>query len=109
MWNFPQYTFRKQAFSDFFWSSLEAARAKAGARAGVQASRMALKIRCKSFSEYLGILVAEAEDFGLKDPMSYLENFVSGDGEKSGGATERRSWRRQLRPRTEVTLVLIFF
>ena len=53
MWDFPRYTSREQAFS-FSRGVLETA----GAGAGARASRTALKIRCKSFSEYLGMLVA---------------------------------------------------
>ena len=81
------------------------ARAKIGARA--QASRMALKIRCKSFSEYLRILVAAEEtsttgDFIFECLVSCLDNLspdLGGVEELKGaterateGATEGRSW-----------------
>ena len=72
MWDFPQYTSRERAFS-FSRDALAmmeagartregarmgaGARKGAGARTGAQASRKALRILCKSSSEYLRVLV----------------------------------------------------
>ena len=92
--------------------------AGAGAGAGAQASRTALRIHCKSSSEYLGILVS-AGDFGSRGPSGDLEiSDLEGRKESEGatkkaieGATEGRSRRGRLRPWTEIILelVLIFF
>ena len=69
MWDFPRFTCREWALK-FSWGALVTmgARSRAGAGAGVgmgvgmeagaRASKTALKIPCKSSSEYLGILVA---------------------------------------------------
>ena len=97
-------------------------RAGAGAEAGAQASRTALKIRCKSSSEYFAILVAAAgalaRGFALKSQANWSDNLSPdlGDGEESRGAmegavegvTEGHSRRGRLRPRTEVILALTF-
>ena len=102
------------------------ARVETGTRVGVgaQASRMALKIRCKSSLKYLGILVVAAEasvtgGFVSKSPTGWLNNLSpnSGGGEKSRGATEGATeeategcsrWKH-LRPRIEFILVQTFF
>ena len=81
---------------------------------GARASKTALRILCKSSSEYLGTLVA-MEDFGSGVPSGCLEISDSGGGEESGGATEGatkgRSRRGRPRPWTEIILKLelIFF
>ena len=82
---------------------------------GAQASRTVLKIRCKSSSVYLGTGGAAAGitatgKFTPGGPAGWLNNSSpdSGGGKESGRATEGRSLRRQLRPRTEVILKLIF-
>ena len=89
---------------------------------GARASRTALRICCKSSSEYLGILVL-AGDFGPRGFLGYSEISDSGGGKESGratkeategameGATEGRSRWGHLRPRTEIILELelIFF
>ena len=113
MWDFPRYTSREQAFS-FSRGVLETA----GAGAGARASRTALKIRCKSFSEYLGVLVSVG-DFGLGSPSGCLEFSDSGGEKESRGVTEevteriteRRSRQGRSRPWTEIIseLELIFF
>ena len=128
MWDFPQYTSGEQAFS-FSQGTLETMGAETGVGAGTgakaQASRTALRIRCKSSSQYLGILVAEGGDlakgFPPKSPAGWSDNLSPnlGGGKESGGATKEategetkgRSWRRCPRPRTEVILgqELIFF
>ena len=51
---------------------------------------MALKIYCKSFSEYLGTLVVAVGDFGPGGLLSCLENSDLGGGEEPGGATEEK-------------------
>ena len=99
--------------------------AEAGTGAGTQASRTALKIRYKSFSEYLGIIVAAggelARGFSSKGPTGWSDNSSPDlEGRKESGrategamegATEGRSRRGCLRFRTEVILglELIFF
>ena len=96
MWDFPQYTSRERAFS-FSQGVSETA----GVGEGAWASRTALKILCKSSSEYLGTLVA-AGDFGPWVPSGYLETSDSESREEPGGATEGategHSWRGRLRP-----------
>ena len=82
MWDFPQFTFGERAFSSLSWGFLEAAKAGAGARAGAQASKTTLKIRCKLSSEYLGILVAAAGNFDFGGLLGYLENSDLGDKEE---------------------------
>ena len=59
MWDFPRYTSEKRVFS-FFRGTSETTGAETGAEAGAgaQASKTALRIRCKSSSEYLGTLLA---------------------------------------------------
>ena len=65
---------------------------------------MALKIRCNSSLEYLGIL-AVARDFGPSSLLGCSENSDSGGGEESEkvtqgeteGATERATKRRSRR------------
>ena len=99
MWEFPQYTSRKRAFNGLSWGFSKAAGAGAGAgagaRAGVEvgagarASRIALRIRCKSFLEYLEILVVAMGDFGPGSPLGCLKNSNLGGREKLGGVTER--------------------
>ena len=108
---------RKWVFSGLFqgFSKVAGAAARAGAGARARTSRTALKICYKSFSEYLGILIAVAGDFGPNGLLGYLENSDLGGREKLGGATgkkraiERRFRRGQLQLYTEVILVLIFF
>ena len=93
-----------------------------GAETGVWVSKTSLKILYKSFSEYLGTLVAvtgalATGDFVPKDPMGWPDNLSSDlrGGEESKGATggategaiERRSRWGCLRLRTEVILELI--
>ena len=85
-------------------------------------SRTSLRIFCKSFSEYLGILVAATGasamgGFAPEGSAGLSDNSLpdSGGGEESGGATERakegvtegRSRRGRPQPRTEVILKLI--
>ena len=94
----------------------------AGTETGAQASRTALRILYKSFSEYLGTLVAATGasamgGFAPRGPAGWLNNSSpdSGGGEESGGvmegategAIERRSRQGRPRPRTEVILELI--
>ena len=91
--------------------------AGAGAGTRVQASKTALRIHCKSFSEYLGILVAAAEalarDFvpeGLAGWSDNLSPDSKGEEESKRaieGAAERHSRRGRPRPQTEVILDLI--
>ena len=120
MWNFPRYTSRERAFS-FLRDALATMGAKAGvgagaktgtrarmgAEAGTRASRTVLKIRCKSFLEYLGILVAAAgalatKGFVLESAAGWSNNSsLDLEGrEESGkameGAAEKRL--RQRRP-----------
>ena len=83
MWDFPRYTSGKQAFS-FSRGTSEMTRAGAGA----QASRTALRIHCKSSSEYLGTLVAAAGDFSPGGLSGYSEDSDSEGREELGGATE---------------------
>ena len=88
------------------------------ARAGTRASRTVLRIRCKSSSEYLGILLAAAGALAtggfVKGSMGWSDNLSLdlGGGEESGGATKEAakecSWRGRPWPRTEVILELIF-
>ena len=141
MWDFPQYTSGKRAFS-FSQSASAIMAAGSGAGTGVRAgmgpgtgagtgartgmgaraSRTALKILCKSSSEYLGILIAATEasatgGFAPKGPAGWSDNLSPdlGGGEElkkaiegaTKGATEGRSWRGRPRPRTEVILELI--
>ena len=110
----------------------------AGTGTGARASKTVLKILCKSFSEYLGILVS-AGSFSPGGLLGCLEISDLGGGEESGGAmegvtegategamegategateeitegaTEGHSWRGRPRPRTEIIseLELIFF
>ena len=77
MWDFPQYTSGERAFS-FFQGVSETV----GGRARAQTSKTALRIYCKSFLEYLGVLVSAGDSSGC------LECSDSGGGEESGGATE---------------------
>ena len=131
MWDFPRYTSGERAFS-FSRDTSETTGTGAGAGAGARASRTVLKIRCKSSSEYLGILVS-AGDFGPRGPSGCSEISDSGGGEESGGVsegategvterttegategtTERRSRWGRLRPQTEIIseleLELLFF
>ena len=95
---------------------------RAGARTGARASRTALRILCKSSSEYLRTLLAAggelARGFLPEGPAGWSDNLSpdSGGGEESGGAiegategaTEGRSRRGRPRPRTEVILALAF-
>ena len=98
--------------------------AGAGAGVGVRASKIALKIRYKSFLEYWETLVA-AEDFGSVGSLGYSEKSDLRGGEELGGATEgaiegategamegmteKRSWRERLRSWPQVILVQTFF
>ena len=96
--------------------------AGAGAEAGAQASRTVLKIRCKSSSEYLAILVAAAgalaRGFAPEGQAGWSDNSSpdSGGEKESGGAiegaaeeaTEGRSRRGRPWPQTEIILALIF-
>ena len=136
MWDFPRYKSGERAFSFSRGASATmgagartgagagtGAGAETGARAGTGAlaSRTALRILCKSSSEYLGTLVAAGAlamgGFTPKGPTGWSDNSSpdSGDGEESGGATEGATERvteeclRQghLRPWTEVILELI--
>lgn len=84
-------------------------RARARAKVGVQASKTVVKIRYKSFLEYLKTLVIAAEGFGPKSLVGCLENSDLEVGEELGGATERHSQQRQPRPCIEVILALLFF
>ena len=81
----------------------------AGAGAGAQDSRTALRILYKSSSEYLGTLVATG-DFSPGVPSDCLETSESGGREEPGrateGATEGSSWQERLRPWTEIILKL---
>ena len=111
MWDFSRYTSGQRAFS-FSRGTSEMtgagtrARTRAGAGTGARASRTALKIRCKSSSEYLGILVL-AGDFGPESLLSCSKISYSGGREESRkaskgateGATEeqRREQRRKQR------------
>ena len=115
MWNFPRYTSRKRVFC-FFRGTSEITEAGAGART----SRMAIKIRCKSFLEYLEILIAAVRvsakgDFVFEGQAGWSDNLSpnSGGGEESRraieGATEGRSCWRRPRPWTEVILELFCF
>ena len=102
--DFPQYTSGERGFNSFFRSSSEAAEAGAGAGAGAgaRASRTALRIYCKSSSEYLGTLVVAAGDFGPGGPSGYSEISDPGGGEEPRraieGPTEGRSRQRRPRP-----------
>ena len=107
MWDFPWYTFGERAFS-FLRGALvtmgagagagaEAgtrARAKTGVGAGTRASRTVLKIRCKSSSEYLGILLAATGALAtggfVESPVGWSGNSSpdSRGGKESEGATE---------------------
>ena len=90
MWDRPQYTSGERAFS-LFRDTSETSGVKAEARAGAWASKIVLKICCKSSSEYLGTSVVETivtGGFALKDPAGYSENSDSGSGEESWGATK---------------------
>ena len=95
---------------------------EAGTGTGVRASKTALRILCKSSSEYLGILmvatrVSAKGGFTPEGPASWSDNLLPdsrGGKESRGategatdGATEGRSRRRRLRPRIEVILELI--
>ena len=71
-----------------------------GVGAGAQASRTALKIFCKSFLEYLGILLAVTRasakrSFVLEGLTGWSDHLLSnlGGGEKSKGATKRAAKR----------------
>ena len=91
--------------------------ARTGAGTGTRASRTVLRIRCKSSSEYLGILLAAAGALAMgafvKGPAGWLDNLSpnSEGGEESRGATEgaaeQRSRQGRLRPRIEIILELI--
>ena len=108
MWDFLWYTSGKRAFS-FSQGTLE----MTGAGVGARASRTALKIYCKSSSEYLGILVAAAGDFSPWGLLGCSENSDLGGRKEPGGATEgaieRRSRQGRLRPQTEIILAQAFF
>ena len=117
MWDFPRYMFGERALS-FSQGISETTGAGTGAEAGARmgteawASRTALRIRCKSSSEYLRILVVAggelARGFPPEGQAGWSNNLSpdSGGGEESEGAmekategaTERRSWRRRPRP-----------
>ena len=107
----------ERAFS-FFQGASEMIKAGAGAGTRARASRTALKIRCKSFSEYLGTLVAVGEmlatrGFIPKSLAGWSDNLASDlrGGEKLGraieGVTEGRSWWGRLWPWIDVFLKLI--
>ena len=90
---------RKRAFN-FSRGTLETTGARAGAEAGAQTSRTALKIFCKPSSEYLGILVVMTEvlameGFVFEGLAGWSDNLSPdlGDGEESGRATERATKR----------------
>ena len=136
MWDFSQYTSRERAFS-FSRGALATmgagvgvgagARIGAGIRAGAGtkagagtrtlASRTALRILCKSFSEYLKTLVATkvltTGGFGTEQPAGWSDNSSPklGGEKESGraieGATEGQSWRGCPRSQIEVILELI--
>lgn len=59
MKDFPRYTSGDRAFN-FFHDALDAMEAGARVGARVWASKTAIKIRCKSFSEYLKTSVVAA-------------------------------------------------
>ena len=121
MWDFLQYTFRKQAFSlsrDVLEAVEAGTRARVGVGVGVQVSKIVLKIRCKLSSEYLRISIAVAgmtktKSFTPKSLAGYSENSDLGGREESRGASkgaiEKRSWQKQLQSQTEVILVQTFF
>ena len=78
--------------------------ARVGTRAevetGAQASKTALKIFCKSFSEYLGTLVAAGAlamgGFVFEGPADWLDNssYDLGDGVELERATEKAAEER---------------
>ena len=69
---------------------------EAGAKAGAQTSKTALRIFCKSSSEYLGTLVAVAGDSAPGGPLGCSKNSDLGGGEEPEGATgERRATKRR--------------
>ena len=132
MWDFPWYTSRERAFSFLRGASATmGARAGAGtgaetgagarteAGAGTRASRTVLRIRYKSSSEYLGILLAATGALAtggfVKSPAGSSDNSSpdSGGGEESGevteGAAEERLRQGRPRPQTEVILELVSF
>ena len=92
MWDFLQYTSGERAFN-FSQGTSKTARAEARARvgAGVQASRIVLKILCKSSSKYLKRFVAATGaitmgDFVLKGPTGCFDNLPPiSRGEKKSG------------------------
>ena len=102
------------------------ARAGTGARAGIgaraetgpRASRTALKILCKSSSEYLGTIVSTGalatRGFAPKGSAGWLDNSSPDLGvrKESGGATDGAAEeclrRGRKRPQTEVIFELIF-
>ena len=87
--------FREQVFNGLSQGSLEVAGARMGARARVraQASKTALRIRCKSSLEYLGTLVVVVEDFSLGDLLDCSKISDLGGGEGPKGATEEATER----------------
>ena len=81
---------------------------------GAQASRIVLKICCKSFLVYLeieGVVlgITTMEKYAPRGPAGRLNNSSPhlGDKKESERVTKRRFLRRQLRPWTEVILELI--
>ena len=87
MWDFPQFTSGERAFNGLYRGFLEAAEAGAGVGAGVQASKIALRIRYKSFLEYWRTSVATADDFGPKGLAGCLKNSDFEGREELRGAT----------------------
>ena len=101
MQDFPWYTSRERAFS-FSQGALATMGVRMGAGAGTKtrvearASRIALKILCKSSLEYLGTLIAATKasatgDFVFEGPAGWSDN-LSPDlrgGEESEGVTEK--------------------
>ena len=136
MWDFLRYTSKEQAFSFARAASITmevgagvgaragtgagtGAGARTGAGAGSWASRTVLRICCKSFSEYLGILLAvtgalatEGSVEGLAGWSDNLSPDLVGWAESRGvmeGAAKERSQRGRPRPRIEVILELISY
>ena len=99
---------RELAFKGLSQGSSEMARAGAEVGIGVQTSRTVLKICYKSFSEYLGILIAVAGNFGPGSPAGYLENFDLRGKKESKRVMERCSWQKRPWLYIEVILALIF-
>ena len=87
MWDFPWYTSGERAFKSLSQGFSEVV--------GAQASKMVLKMRCKSFMVYLGTGSVAAGTtatgkFALRGPASYSNIPLSDSGveEKLKGATE---------------------